>query len=501
MQANVVNGATQVTGTSPPVQPWRGWNWSKGDFYRLIVLILVAGGMRYAFYMPDTSPDTTRFFQQAAWMLDGKGYLDPRNGEYCTSLPPGYPALLMAISVFSGTEMDNWQSAAHGVNIVLSIGACVLLFLSMRAVSPWGAFWCGLLIAVSPLPLRHSGYLLSETLSTCLVAAMVCCLSLLERRVRNGIAALGMGFTSVCALLVAPAVIFLSFFLWCRAAWIVLRDRNWGAASLLTVGALLPLIPWQIHCIKATGKPIATVFKNEVSRDNGYVVWLRSWIRDEQDYQIRWYPERIVQAPKSVFLDEQERQYLHDVLIQHTKRGRKADDAAADIEYAFRPVAERRRLADPAAFYIWLPLYRSVTLWFDFSGMIRERGERLGQRIVSLLFRGNGTSSLQSVIRSGTAVAAVIAFNSVHFILFLTLIGSSIRSRGRAGAVVPCLILAGVLAYTGLSAYSAANEMRRNLPFYPVMLFAAFYAAMQRSGSETTATLKSAARHGAELRL
>jgi hypothetical protein len=41
--------------------------------------------------------------------------------------------------------------------------------------------------------------------------------------------------------------------------------------------------------------------------------------------------------------------------------------------------------------------------------------------------------------------------------------------------MVPVIILASVVAYTVISASTAFGEERRNYPFYPALLFLAFY--------------------------
>ena len=419
---------------------------------------LVAVAVRAALFIPDTTPDTWRFFNQAQGFLEGEGFRD------CTSLPPGYPLFLALVSLGSDTRFDIWLHTAWVLNILMSLASCFLVYAAVRPKAPRaavGAFFC---MAVSPVLARLTGYLLSETFAVFLASMLAYEVARFEMRGAGPLHVFLIGFLCVALLLTAPATIPLAFFVWCYLAWGNRKKiRNLAA---LAAASLLLMIPWQIHCYRVTGKPQPIIYTTGLVQDSGFTMWCRTWVSTQGDMGVWWHPEQFRWLPDSLFSSPEEREAL-TALYYRKGTGRLARDP--ELSEPFRAAALKRIAESPSRFYLVLPAKRSLSLWFD-----AEYGwSKAIQQLHRFSFTSDipsGHSALQATIRSLVGSAGFLAYNGVHLVLVLVAI-LGLRSR----RLMPWLIVSSVVIYTVISAVTAMGEFRRDLPFYPFILLILFY--------------------------
>jgi hypothetical protein len=261
---------------------------------------------------------------------------------------------------------------------------------------------------------------------------------------------------SVAAILVSPALMFLSFFLWAYALWIARRAP--ASIAALAAGALLVMAPWQMHCYFATGAIQPTLLTSRFSNDVG--VWSRSWMVRERDMRFRFRPKELCDAPRRAFSTSDEKSVLCAASRESTE---------AEFADQLRTVGLEAERQSPLRYHLILPFARAVNLWFDMPQIGHVQMEYVGLRPPDPLsrFRGVPPGRAWSRLIKGTLSTFTWLLYVAYPLIFLLAAVRALRER----RVLPVLVFASVGLFSGVSAYFAHAESRRNLPFYPAMLF------------------------------
>ncbi len=169
---------------------------------------------------------------------------------------PGYPAFLALIYQAAGTR----PAAVLAVQILISLGTLGLLF--HLVAQSWGepaARWAGVWLALDLISLSHTLLLLTETLFTFLLAAMVVVLTSGQTNPRSQVRFWVAGSLLAVAILVRPIAYYLplgvaGFLLWTT------RTSSWrralSAVGLFLLPTVLLVGGWQLRNLQLTGEPI-----------------------------------------------------------------------------------------------------------------------------------------------------------------------------------------------------------------------------------------------------
>lgn len=242
--------------------------------------------------------------------------LQDRSIEYRPAIfrAPAYPLFLSIIYRIWGNPSetltrDAWRAIWQKVRLiqcVLDACVCLLVLVVVRTVSStpaWMSLIAAALYAVCPYPIYYTRALLTETLTTFLMAVflLISLLALKHRRLwRLGLAGVAFGGVTLSRpeyLLFAPVVALSLMFL-------NRRDPRTGIAQSVAyaLGAVLVISPWTIRNSLVFKKPILIsaggwggnlYFGAVLTREN----W--SW----------WWRQ---QYPDHLFLDEEERRLFLD---------------------------------------------------------------------------------------------------------------------------------------------------------------------------------------------
>jgi 4-amino-4-deoxy-L-arabinose transferase-like glycosyltransferase len=439
--------------------------------------------------------DSGRFIQQAEWLVAGEGYMGKQIWAVSstgirseTALPPGYPVFLAAVLCLTGPG-DSFLLAARILQLLMSLGTCYLVYFAVRPRSNRLALLGFVLLATSFSSVGISRQIMSETLAVFLIGVLVWLVSSMETRGGNPLLAFSTGLLCVAVLLTAPATIVLSFCTWCYTLWRL--RKQWRNLACLALGSLLIMVPWQVHCYRATGQFQPTVFRSTGIWQSGFTLWYRTWACKESDLFVFWRPQPFRELPDSVFSSKEQRDRLTALNERVAdSAGFKLNHYSPDVDEAFREAAAERIAEAPWRFYLFLPLERAATLWFHCE--VWDKSVQLLKRFSftkRILESGTG---VRAIITTMVGVLGVAAINAVPFALVAILLVGGVRSI-RHPEAMPLLILFSVLAYTSLSAVSGIGELRRDFPFYPAILFILFYLGRNNCGIGSSEPTGSAA--------
>jgi hypothetical protein len=419
---------------------------------RLVPLLIVVAAIavRLLLYTPVFSPDGERYSGQARDLLAHRGYVDD-DGNLEVSLPPGYPAFLGVLFAVDGLTL------VRIVQIVLSSAAAAFVWAALRPWSARGALVAGLVVALHPWIAAASAAILSETFALFVCSVLVYLLSVIETKRGNALTFFDFGALCVALLMITPATMFLTFALF---AYVAVRHRR---VVWLTAGALAIMIPWQTQSWLARHRVTPTVFVWQF-RDP-VTVWTRTWTLRERELHVRWHPRDLAMAPPRAFRSAAERASL-------LAAARTQSDE--QLERTLHDVGAATEASEPLRVNVLYPAARAALLWLDMP----QLGHAQMEYVAHMQRSG---SARRDLLRLGKVVVSTLGF-AIYAGVAAALFAMALRKR----AIVPALIVVTVAIYTGISAYYGDGEARRNLTFYPALLFAASYARQASSASSTS---------------
>src|ERR1700685_2557644 len=357
-----------------------------------VSLAVLAGLALRVFFVrkfPVTDSGDAPFYIELAWNWLKKGvYGFPVNGQLTPvdMRVPGYPAFLAAVFAFAG----NSPRAVMLAQAVLDMATCFLIALiasrlaaerARRRVALAG-LW---LAALCPFTANYTAVVLTETLTIFLTTLAI--LILLETELGKRIDAVsGIGFTKGLLNPWFLAGIVVGFGALVRpetpllllAAGLVLTAKWWHpvnwtkllrAGLLLTVGMILPLVPWAarnwrtLHDVQFLA-PRYSELPGEYT-PLGFTAWTNTWMwrfRDVSLSQWKGHDEEIVvsQLPPYAFDSDDERERVSDLIDEYNE----ALTIDPNLDQGFREIARQRTERHPLRTYLKIPGLRMLTLWF-----------------------------------------------------------------------------------------------------------------------------------------
>jgi multisubunit Na+/H+ antiporter MnhC subunit len=366
------------------------------------VFALAAGFCLRLFFLlkfPADSGDTVLYEEIATNWLKHHVYAMNVNG---TLIPvdlrmPGYPAVLAAIYALTGRSGEPARLWVMLAQIVIDLATCALVaWLAMVLASLWISprrtrriFVAGLwLAALCPFTANYVAVPLTEVWATFFTTASLAVLLLIALRVRGyqsantplkianwdywKLVALG-GFIVGIGTLFRPEspllLITTCFLLGC---WLLRQGefkRFVLTTALLGCACLLPLVPWMIRNARTFHEfqPLApkdAILPTEID-PRGFMAWEKTWLYRVKDcYLVSWKLNdeaiRLEDIPANAFDSEEEKRRVAEVLEKYNDE----INWTADEDAVFAQIAKERTARHPLRTYIWIPLQRSVRIWF-----------------------------------------------------------------------------------------------------------------------------------------
>jgi hypothetical protein len=183
------------------------------------------------------------------------------------------------------------------------------------------------------------------------------------------------------------------------------------AGLLLTLGALIPLIPWTVRNLHTLHRfqPLAPRYANDSDElvMTGFNRWVKTWMAEYVSVEeIYWNvpgdPIDLARLPKRAFDSEQQRQQTA-ALVADYNHGQEHDrDMTPELDARFAALAAGRVKAAPLRYYLWLPTARIADMWlrprtellppdprwWEFNDELRPVVTVLGFGLLNLLYLG-----------------------------------------------------------------------------------------------------------------
>jgi len=305
---------------------------------------------------------------------------------------PGYPAFLAFIFAIFG--MEHYR-AVLCIQMFVDLGTCFLCAdITLRLMGPRFAKIAFVLACLCPFLADYSAAALTETLEI-FFTALACDLAIraLQRDSKRDWA--GCGAACAAAILLRPdgALLAMTIDLYLLAT--VLRPnspsgggtgisasrgyalrRTFQAATLVTVIAIAPLVPWAIRNWNVFHRlqPLAPRYANEEDEfvPMGFNRWVKTWIADyASTEEIYWsVPGSEIDSAKlpSRTFDSPRQQIETAALINDYNQEL---HISPDLDKRFSVLATERIHSHPLRYYFSLPLLRILDMW------LRPRTEML----------------------------------------------------------------------------------------------------------------------------
>jgi hypothetical protein len=313
-----------------------------------------------------------------------------------------------------------------------------------------------------------------------------------ERRLGPGLALLS-GFVAMYACLTVPAVTFSLAGVWC--VLFVKSRRRVLTAAALAVGALVVFVPWQAHVHRATGK-IAPQLLTPMDRSyHGTLAWMRTWVYTPHDFFtgmgtfVSPNPEPdYASIPDRAYPDAATRARAEQLAAAWRTAG--GGRRANDTHELYRPVDElfadlaRQRKSNVMQYELIPIAMRTWSLWWSMPDVYVVMS-----RHVARLWPSNIADQFQFGARRGIlrlGLAAVCGVFLLAYVGVQTWFAWLCVQAWRCWEWIPAAISAGVIVYILISAATATNECRRNLPFIPLLLMVWWYAQRRRAARGET---------------
>jgi hypothetical protein len=362
-------------------------------FYKHLFPALFVGlGLRLFFVwrFPFPSGDTPYYEELARnWLYHGVyGFFAHGHMVSSDVRMPGYPGFLAIIYSAAGPG----RHAVLAVQAFVDLATCVLAAfiaprLAGRASEPTrdriavAALW---LAVLCPFTANYAAALLTEVLATFLTTLAILIFlypsayqfdllhtrSDLFRSARtwfSGGLVVGLGTLvrpETPLLLVAVVLV-----LWMR--W--RQPANWGKLTVatlwMTVGLLLPLVPWAARNARTFGRiqflaPRYAETYGDVM-PTGFYAWTKTWMfRFRDAYLFTW------KLPHSPIATDDLPSYAYDSpeerarVVSLFERCNRDHGMALDTDMEFEKLARERTKRHPFRTYFWIPVERTAAMWF-----------------------------------------------------------------------------------------------------------------------------------------
>jgi 4-amino-4-deoxy-L-arabinose transferase-like glycosyltransferase len=348
---------------------------SAGFLLRLIFLIRFPAVVTDSFVYGDIAKN---WLQHGIYGLSGPDEISPTYIRL-----PGYPAFLAFMFAVFG--MEHYRTALI-VQIFVDLGTCFFCAdIALRLLGPRFAKSAFLLAALCPFLADYSAAALTETLEVFFTAAALD-FALTALQESDLLLWAGCGGFCAGAILLRPDGGLLLIAILLYLGWITFRKESIELTSsrtklipaglLVTVIALLPLVPWTLRNGRTFRRfePLAPRYANEENEfvPMGFNHWVKTWIADYTSVEeIYWpvpgSPVDPQQLPSRAFDNPQQREHTVRLISEYNN----VLHITPELDAGFESVASERIHAHPSRYYCVLPTLRVFDMW------LRPRTEML----------------------------------------------------------------------------------------------------------------------------
>ena len=300
---------------------------------------------------------------------------------------PGYPAFLAVIFWLFGA--DNFRAVLL-VQVLFDLATCFLLAgMAGRLFSERAAKAAFLLAAICPFLANYAATALTETLEIFFTSLAMDLalrgLNLGGAPRRPWLAWLGSGLAIAGAILLRPDGGILLASIGAYLFWLFLKSLAGPASGLagrsltpvslimagvlVTLGALVPLIPWTLRNFHTFHRfqPLAPRYANDSDEPlmPGFNRWVKTWMADYVSVEEIYWPVPgsdidFSRLPKRAFDSPQQRNQTAELFAAYNA----SHDMPPELDSQFGTLAAERIHASPLRYYVWLPLLRIADMWF-----------------------------------------------------------------------------------------------------------------------------------------
>jgi hypothetical protein len=495
----------------------------KRIFSHPLVALVAGAALRFFFVLkyPAGSGDTVLYEQLAAnWLqhhiyaLTIDGVLTPVDTRM-----PGYPAFLAICYAVRGKTGDDAHLWVMSVQVFLDWLTCLATaciatalfvlarnFIAEKPSPEQGAsrhrvfvitLW---LAALCPFTANYVAVLLTETWATLFTALATLCVCLLALRLHNaapavsnwripkfsagwfataaGIATgLGTLFRPETPIILIAAIIVLF--------WHFLRQHDILRAvrlcALMTLGCVLPLLPWAarnaitLHEFQFLA-PKNSNLPGELI-PTGFMAWEKTWLHRIRDsYLVTWKLNdeaiNLDEIPASAYDSPEEKQRVAAQLEAYNT----TSSWTPEEDAAFGQIAKERTARHPLRTYLWIPAARIFAIWFT-------------PRIELLPFTGHVFPLAEAWEFDATdqVVTATLTILNVIYLL-MAVAGAYLLWRKPQARLAITLLLAFIALRTAFLTTQEAPEPRYVLECFPIVLALAAQIFVRKDLSERTKT-------------
>ncbi|MDB4540604.1 hypothetical protein N9250_02845 [bacterium] len=401
--------------------------------------------------------DSRRFARQATCLAELTSFPT-------TTLPPGYPIFLAPF-----VAMSISPRAAICFQVFFSVLVPLILYLNLRHLQarlslillvtslfyPWGA--------------NYSTRLMSETLGYLLILCFVTALASLISRPENPKTRLFLtGCSGMSACLTCPAAtptVALLIIVLCLS-----RIFLWKQKSIALLGVMCILMPWQIHCIKMTGRPAYALLHKLPNTTPGFGSWIKTWVI--HPYELTIAARAYIWTPTGSTTNYEgipDRAYA-------TAESRRHIEATATRVFTDKQITAGVSEKSEEAGNVSRSVGKvDVLLKNEAGAIIDQRGRlrSLGTTLIRSCWYWCGMGSLDvfgdAIYRGGAHPMLAIFLHFVHltFIACAFLPWCFRKTWHNPYAIA---VILGILTFTLISGFQAMGEYRRILPLLPLLV-------------------------------
>jgi hypothetical protein len=297
---------------------------------------------------------------------------------------------------------------------------------------------------------------------------------------------LGMLCVAVCLTVPGATISMLTIFL---VSALAIRKYKIGVLGLV-VGASLVMGIWQLHCVRATGRP-AYGLLHSLQPQYGKA-WVRTWARSPDEYVMGvsvfvWPNDNpdYNAVPACAFRDDLEKRRILDATESWRSLGGDSLHPTPECETRselLTEIASREYQEHPLKCYVQLPLIRGIRSWTDLrpASYLQIEGPQYFSRLnpVSFMSDVKSLGVRQAILRTFRGFLTLYAL--VMHVLGLLAFAFGLWYVIRHTSVHGALILLSIIVFTLLHGVDGP-ESRRNVPVVPIAVVVPVIASCFKS--------------------
>lgn len=365
-----------------------------------VVVLAFVVRLGFIFLGPDSAsrPGDPRYYRTATNLLAGHGYSWDERPPYRQHMSnvPAYAFFIAAVYAVAGDRSNVVRVTQAALDVLTSVLVAFLAFSLAPARFRKMAALSALVIygLVSWFTMIWTTCILAETLAIFLTTLTLAVYAVALGKTEKRWWALG-GFTCGLAILTRPDSVLLLGALLLFLVGYAITKRVWRPfvnLTMLLLVVVLTLAPWTIRNYFVFGvvEPLASEYGcvSPCYFPTGYLHWVRTWLKDMTHFDYAFNPAwehktfDVAQLPTDAYDSEAERVRVGALAERYHSAG---NVLTPDIDADFRSLANEKIKSSPLRFFVWLPLYRSASLWLTGFSTSHTTPYMLLLRILSVL--------------------------------------------------------------------------------------------------------------------